>query len=96
MPTTLTAITISFNTQPPEGGWLTERIRVTLINNVSTHSRPKAAGLSLLELLGDVEVSTHSRPKAAGTAVCKGAEVIAVSTHSRPKAAGMFRLPLLN
>ena len=40
-----TAITVteSFNTQPPEGGWIkfhTQRIG----NIVSTHSRPKAAG----------------------------------------------------
>ena len=33
---------------------------------VSTHSRPKAAGYKLLTGLGQKEVSTHSRPKAAG------------------------------
>ena len=35
----------SFNTQPPEGGWnLT--FRVFADHEVSTHSRPKAAGES--------------------------------------------------
>ena len=32
-----------FNTQPPEGGWLAERV-ADLPLTVSTHSRPKAAG----------------------------------------------------
>ena len=54
-----------FNTQPPEGGW-------DLVNNgeppvqVSTHSRPKAAGLVNAEDAEKLTVSTHSRPKAAG------------------------------
>ena len=55
---------------------------------VSTHSRPKAAGLFGLYLNRDKAVSTHSRPKAAGhrpkPRQCAGS----VSTHSRPKAAG--------
>ena len=55
---------------------------------VSTHSRPKAAGLSLPLVSCCLAVSTHSRPKAAGR---QGAYQVAagvVSTHSRPKAAG--------
>ena len=36
---------ISFNTQPPEGGWYRDCIRRA--REVSTHSRPKAAGKSL-------------------------------------------------
>ena len=35
---------LSFNTQPPEGGWVKFQIRVFQCF-VSTHSRPKAAGL---------------------------------------------------
>ncbi|WP_210400196.1 hypothetical protein, partial [Neisseria sp. HMSC056A04] len=34
----------SFNTQPPEGGWAIT-IGAGSFKNVSTHSRPKAAGL---------------------------------------------------
>ena len=34
----------SFNTQPPEGGWLGRFHCLSLLILVSTHSRPKAAG----------------------------------------------------
>ena len=33
-----------FNTQPPEGGWAWPSPWLKRLNNVSTHSRPKAAG----------------------------------------------------
>ena len=36
------------------------------MTNVSTHSRPKAAGLPLSSKKWQKMVSTHSRPKAAG------------------------------
>ena len=39
-----------------------------LVGGVSTHSRPKAAGLFYLRTLNHSTVSTHSRPKAAGIA----------------------------
>ena len=55
----------SFNTQPPEGGW--ECLNFYNINIiVSTHSRPKAAGISSEYQKRRIRVSTHSRPKAAG------------------------------
>ena len=57
----------SFNTQPPEGGWLRYMSRETREKIVSTHSRPKAAGPNLLIFKHLLPVSTHSRPKAAGT-----------------------------
>ena len=56
---------LGFNTQPPEGGWDDGRNRKE-IQNVSTHSRPKAAGASQGFALLKYVVSTHSRPKAAG------------------------------
>ena len=57
------------------------------ICNVSTHSRPKAAG-KLLRYQGALqEVSTHSRPKAADAPDCAPLWACDVSTHSRPKAA---------
>ena len=34
-----------FNSQPPEGGWVLDWIRLAQAQ-VSTHSRPKAAGVS--------------------------------------------------
>ena len=33
-----------FNTQPPEGGWFAPEDIAVAIGEVSTHSRPKAAG----------------------------------------------------
>ena len=34
----------SFNTQPPEGGWVSLVAVMVTVVIVSTHSRPKAAG----------------------------------------------------
>ena len=39
-----------FNTQPPEGGWSTKRLFVSRLQ-VSTHSRPKAAGQNWLTFI---------------------------------------------
>ena len=36
-----------FNSQPPEGGWLSQFPDLQQQAEVSTHSRPKAAGLSV-------------------------------------------------
>ena len=54
-----------FNTQPPEGGCLQSQNSLPFAQ-VSTHSRPKAAGAALRQRAGAHPVSTHSRPKAAG------------------------------
>ena len=55
---------------------------------VSTHSRPKAAGSSVAHSEPFSAVSTHSRPKAAGKHAAWQNPKQQVSTHSRPKAAG--------
>ena len=55
---------------------------------VSTHSRPKAAGVGVVCAPFAAVVSTHSRPKAAGELWLSRAVKLKVSTHSRPKAAG--------
>ena len=57
-----------FNTQPPEGGWAGLRHEACNKRSVSTHSRPKAAGLTTHQNQHRCCVSTHSRPKAAGAA----------------------------
>ncbi len=57
---------------------------------VSTHSRPKAAGIRIERDNDKITVSTHSRPKAAGRRANQVARAVAVSTHSRPKAAGLL------
>ena len=56
-------------------------------NNVSTHSRPKAAATISFASKYLHAVSTHSRPKAAADCDCDGRRETMVSTHSRPKAA---------
>ena len=56
---------ISFNTQPPEGGWSPKNLMYDGYA-VSTHSRLKAAGTMLDEHIKQMTVSTHSRLKAAG------------------------------
>ena len=100
-----------FNTQPPEGGWRIGRPFLAALwlfqhtaarrrlgdgvvafgkaRQVSTHSRPKAAGQAFLLLPPVLRVSTHSRPKAAGIPADRVMGVYEVSTHSRPKAAGV-------
>ena len=40
--------------------------RVNVVKDVSTHSRPKAAGIVIKVNGNNCSVSTHSRPKAAG------------------------------
>ena len=61
----------SFNTQPPEGGWVLKIALLYYCYIVSTHSRPKAAGNKAVMFAIREEVSTHSRPKAAGPVVCE-------------------------
>ena len=58
------------------------------LHQVSTHSRPKAAGNRHGADGRRRAVSTHSRPKAAGPLPCSSPSKPYVSTHSRPKAAG--------
>ena len=65
-----------------------ETYRFAVDSNVSTHSRPKAAGRIYRKRFFHEMVSTHSRPKAAGAFYCVDVALKAVSTHSRPKAAG--------
>ena len=67
-----------------------------LTSQVSTHSRPKAAGEGRLLRFRVVKVSTHSRPKAAGGAPQDLDSKLTVSTHSRPKAAGLRVFPMLD
>ena len=55
-----------FNTQPPEGGWLRRLAFLYRFYDVSTRSRPKAAGTIFTHHPLDGRVSTRSRPKAAG------------------------------
>ena len=55
-----------FNTQPPEGGWLLYRQKTE--PETSFNTQPPEGGWAWLGVAAqdDVLVSTHSRPKAAG------------------------------
>ena len=67
-------------------------VSILLFQLVSTHSRPKAAGLDKRGDSLSCFVSTHSRPKAAGFRRGLGRRYpMGVSTHSRPKAAGAIK-----
>ena len=61
------SVVLGFNTQPPEGGWDEDFIRAaSMLSEVSTHSRLKAAGSPQNLMYDGYNVSTHSRLKAAG------------------------------
>ena len=96
--------TLSFNTQPPEGGWrscsnklsddlefqhtaarrrlVALILHVLLVQTVSTHSRPKAAGPKIEQSGTSVNVSTHSRPKAAGFCPCSPSILVMLFRHT--------------
>ena len=81
--------TNSFNSQPPEGGWLYPSYTGD-VGHTSFNSQPPEGGWATLYVptLADKPVSTHSRPKAAGAPASNTGGLVSVSTHSRPKAAG--------
>ena len=68
-----------------------QSVETLIKSQVSTHSRPKAAGNYINHNGTEELVSTHSRPKAAGIGNKAAFGGQDVSTHSRPKAAGSTR-----
>ena len=77
-----------FNTQPPEGSWAVSEALPNAMT-VSTHSRPKAAGIPpranrTLRLFQHTAARRQLEMDEAGA----DKELLRVSTHSRPKAAG--------
>ena len=83
---------MSFNTQPPEGGWAVFWGSDVPSTSVSTHSRPKAAGrfYERCWLMGSPAAFQHTAARRRlvgfGSYFCLYG---LVSTHSRPKAAGI-------
>ena len=60
------AVLYSFNTQPPEGGWVWD-VRHVVYNLSGFNTQPPEGGWNTLKETGRFFiVSTHSRPKAAG------------------------------
>ena len=82
---------VSFNTQPPEGGWTYFSNGEYSDCDVSTHSRPKAAGhTSFNKFVNKLFQHTAARRRLGSTASILRL-FASVSTHSRPKAAGSSR-----
>ena len=76
-----------FNTQPPEGGWAAVW-GIRLIWQVSTHSRPKAAGNQHCFTLTAIMFQHTAARRRLGAKQPIDGLMFDVSTHSRPKAAG--------
>ena len=79
---------LSFNTQPPEGGWSWIATQAVAIHPFQHTAARRRLVCCQYWICRSIHVSTHSRPKAAGEAVDKYEQWLDVSTHSRPKAAG--------
>ena len=78
-----------FNTQPPEGGWRFITEKPSSICSVSTHSRPKAAGVLAENIIRNNLEFQHTAARRRLDSVRLDCLAIRlVSTHSRPKAAG--------
>ena len=82
---------ICFNTQPPEGGW-PDNPTVPNKPKVSTHSRPKAAGLGFLAFCSLLVFQHTAARRRLVNRELSGDFQFIVSTHSRPKAAGPFEI----
>ena len=83
-----------FNTQPPEGG-CRQVFKNLRRSAVSTHSRPKAAGLLFVQSLNFTLFQHTAARRRLTNYTCHFGQIILVSTHSRPKAAGVCgRSPL--
>ena len=81
----MSGISKCFNTQPPEGGWISVEHTVQ-IANVSTHSRPKAAGLIPCRLSVDFEFQhTAARRRLATLAVNNSVQI---SFNTQPPEGG--------
>ena len=78
-----------FNTQPPEGGWVSWFVFKRQIV-VSTHSRPKAAGIDGTDEAIQSEFQHTAARRRLESPVHVIKDEAKVSTHSRPKAAGGF------
>ena len=77
-----------FNTQQPEGGWISLNCRPLHHFGFNTQ-QPEGGWAGLSRLVTHLyQVSTHSSPKAAGGLSRFVTHLYQVSTHSSPKAAG--------
>ena len=80
-----------FNTQPPEGGWGIYDTTLNLDHLFQHTAARRRLDDRSVRPINRSEVSTHSRPKAAGYIFSCLVDHFGVSTHSRPKAAGFSK-----
>ena len=88
MPYICMAFHSSFNTQPPEGGWVLQVAGQERRIVVSTHSRPKAAGQCYSQHQAWWYCFNTQPPEGGWDFYPIIPLRRGVSTHSRPKAAG--------
>ena len=81
-----------FNTQPPEGGWFQSVISLDSYKGFQHTAARRRLACTKSGRWPKTTVSTHSRPKAAGVMAVVKVQTVVVSTHSRPKAAGLAYL----
>ena len=67
---------LGFNTQPPEGGWGDGCSRLQVLNQVSTHSRPKAAGYRR-RLPSPLQGCFNTQPPEGGWVTATGSTICA-------------------
>ena len=83
--------TQSFNTQPPEGGWISAETSPAVANGFNTQP-PEGGWLACISTQAKIYRFQHTAARRRLDEMLKRiAENTIVSTHSRPKAAGMNR-----
>ena len=82
-----------FNTQPPEGGWFTE-CAIVMLEVVSTHSRPKAAGHGLGKLRACC-ISFNTQPPEGGWSDSEGFRLVTIGFNTQPPEGGWFSNAML-
>ena len=83
---------MSFNTQPPEGGWVGKTAVLLLIRSFNT--QPPEGGWQVRNNPAHTLTCFNTQPPEGGWVFVDDAVALrrGVSTHSRPKAAGYFKL----
>ena len=78
-----------FNTQPPEGGWSSDKTSES--SNPSFNTQPPEGGWPSAATTSNRSKRFNTQPPEGGwKSILTGHFIMAVSTHSRPKAAGFL------
>ena len=88
-----TPLGVSFNTQPPEGGWTSYVLCLHGCRSFNTQP-PEGGWRKRLMTITGIGVSTHSRPKAAGEAA-KEIEQLTDGFNTQPPEGGWLLLSVI-